>query len=255
MVYSRNISGAVLIPVLLLAGMMALGVIILLQTQITQNKSITDFKQYLHNKREQEKYYAYLNDLPIKKLERLENIQLKQQLPQNLHYQNNYDDYYFQVNPNQYIYKSTAFSQYLSFSEQAFDYADMILVSIQIKKGEEFLFYLYDKKSEKIFFQYLFKHLFTFQLVGNPVDSIYFHDNKNLYKLELNFIESATLKVLKNMENGVEKSEAFSELLVTRDARGDGRLIYLIQNNKRPTLIFHEASLMQHEYLDLFEHY
>lgn len=255
MVYCRNIKGAVLIPVLLFAGIMALGIIVLLQTQITQNKSITDFKQYLQNKRADEKYYADLNALSIEKLETLKNIKFKQKIPQNLHYQNHFHHYYFHLNHNQYIYKLATPSQDVSFSGQAFDYVGTRLEIIQIKKEEGVLFCLYDKNSGKIFFQNSFKNMPVFQLVGNPVNSIYFHDDKKLYKLELNFIESATLKILKHIENEIAVSESLSELLITRDARGDGRLIYLSQNNQPSVLIFHETSSIQDEYLDLFEHY
>ena len=256
MAYPRNIKGAVLIPVLLLAGIIALGIIVLLQTQIIQKKSIADFKQYLKNKRQEEKYDAYLNSLSIESLLALKNIKLKQKIPQNIHYQNNQNyHYYFQLNDHQYIYKLATSNQDISFPELAFDCAGTTLEIIQIKQEEGILFCLYDKNSGKMFFQNSFKNMPTFQLVGNPVNSIYFYDHKKLYKLGLNFIESATLKVLKNNESEVVESDGFPELLITRDAKGDGRLIYLSQNNQPSVLIFHEALPMKHEYLDLFEHY
>lgn len=257
MVYHRHIKGAVLIPVLLLASIMALGIIVLLQSQLTQKKSIADFKAYLQNKRQEENHQGYLSSLPVEALFASKNLMFKQSIPQNLHYQNNDNHYYFQVDHNQYIYKLDSQPENIFIPVQAFDYAGTILEIVQIKKEEGTLFCLYDKNLAKMVFQTNFNKVPVFQLVGNPVNSIYLHDGKKLYKIELNFIESTSLKILKNIDIEEQKSENLSALLVTRDARGDGRLIYLSQNKHQSILLFHEASAINHldDYLNLFEHY
>ncbi len=255
MVKHRNIKGHALIPVLLLASIIGLGIIILLQTQLIQKKSISDFKDYVTNKRQEEKEYAYLSSLSAETLMTSKNIKPIQKIPQNLHYQNNAYHYYFQINDSQYIYKLDSQHQNAWFSEQTFEYAGTILEIIQLKKEEGNVFFLYDKSLDKIVFQTSFKKMPVFQLVGNPINSIYFYDSQNLYKLEMNFIELAKIKILKSIENEESESDNLPILQIMRDAKGDGRLIYLSYNNQPPTLLFHEALSTQDDAQDLFEHY
>jgi hypothetical protein len=258
---SNHQQGGVLIPVLFFASMITLGVIILLQSHITQKISIIDFKDYLNQRRKDEQLNHYVQSLPLDKLLKLNNLKLIQKISTNLHYQNSEGYYFFESLQYDYIYKLVTSEQdkekldpgmIVIKPNAEFDYFGMRISVIQMQYHDKFCFYLFDKIKDKVLLKSSFKQEPYFQLVGNPVKSIYVHDTVGLYKIDLSSDrELLDMHLLKQIDPDYHVLPISP--VITRDARGDGRQITLAGENKN--FVYHEPSEIKSAYLDLFDHY
>lgn len=250
----RYDQGSVLIPVLLFASLVALVTVILLQTQVVQKKAISEFKTYLKNKKNKQKTLRHYQSLLVENLFQIKNLKLVQSLPSDLHAYNTTDyHYYFQINSEQnYLYKVNLPSRNVVnlLEDIAFEYNDSKLNITQNIENNIFVLYIYDVKNNLLLAKEKFDQQPYLQLVGNPVDSIYIQDGSSLYKIELAFFPVLELKLLKKLE---EYEEVLKQSpIVTRDARGDGRMIKIATAGY--SIVYHEPSEVKSACLDLFEH-
>jgi hypothetical protein len=246
--------GAVLIPVLLFASMVTFASLILLQTQWIQKKTIGDFKKFIENQRKAQKQYEYWQSLPAEKLLQIKAIKLVQKCPLNLHTDQTGFHYYFQASIRQdYLYKLSDLKNNVLVltNEKIFEYAGIKIKIFEQAENNRYTLYFIDIQADRFLFKAEFLGYPFFQLVGNPVDSLYIQDGIGLYKITFNALHFLDIKLLKKFELS---DEVFATTpIITRDARGDGRLIRLAAKDK--TIFHHEASEIQHPCLDFFDHY
>ncbi len=256
-------TGMVLIPVLLFTSIVTIGIIILLQSHALQKKSVTDFKFFLEERKKQQQAHQYYHSLNTNILLKTKTLKLIQKIPANLHYQNTNYHYYFQGNQQKYVYKlnqteslenQTTDLVILSRSTE-FNYQDALIKIIQTAESNQAVFYLYDINNDKTLFKTRFEQPVLYQLVGNPVNRIYISNLAGLYKIDLNLSEEQIkLKLLKTFDLGLNFKHTHFAPLVTRDARGDGRLITIHNAHQDEKLMYHEPADNKDDFLDLFEH-
>lgn len=258
----RGQKGAVLIPVLLFSSIVTLGILVLLQSQWLQKKSVADFKFFLEERKKNEQTRHHYQSLNTNALLKNKSIKLIQQFPSNLHYQNTYYDYYFQIKGHNYIYKLNQSREnkngandleVILPSSTKFNYQNRMIKLIKASGLNQDQLYLYDINNHDIVFKAHFEQAAAYQLVGTPVNSIYVSDRVGLYKIDLSNSDEINLKLLKVFDSDFEQGPVAP--IVTRDSRGDGRIITVLDSNKNKKIVYHEPTGTQHDFLDLFKHY
>jgi hypothetical protein len=246
--------GAILVPVLLFASMVTVGILILLQTQWVQKKVITDFKIYIEKRRKTQQQYEHLQSLPVEKLLHTKSIKLIQKCPANLHSDQDLSHYYFQESIRQdYIYKLSSFEKndFISPKEKIFEYAGIKIGITEMPELNQYILYFNHIEENRCLFKAEFAKQPYFQLVGNPADSLYVQDGVGLYKITFNPLHFLDIKFLKKIDSSEEILATAP--VITRDARGDGRVIKLATKDK--LIFYHEPSEIKHPCLDSFDHY
>ncbi len=260
MAYPRNLTkyinqkGGVLIPVLLFSSLLTLGILVLLQTQLNQKKTIEHFKVFLAKRRAEQNNFETIQGLSLEAMLGLKSINCIQKIPVNLQSSNLKYDYYFQYLQEKYSYK---YIHKIAVELPQHDIAPVQPVQIIHLSGvNQDTIYVYDAVADCIVYQATFKQKAYFQLVGKPVNSLYIHDSIALYKIDLSQGNQLELKLLSLIDEG--RTCQPSPPMITRDIRGDGRLISVLTTADHQAFIYHESGprlTAFSSYLDNFDHH
>lgn len=250
--------GSVLVPVLLLSTLLTLGIVLILQNQIIQKKAIGDFKIFLKNRRSFQhdlmKYRSYSIENILKK----SNVRLIQKERKNLHCRSFDYHFYFQLNQGFYFYKNTDFKkeielndEFLLFHPLEIHYLNTKLKLISVTEGNQYIIYFYDKISDKIVLKKYFIGQPFYQLVGDPINSLYIQDKLYLYKVDFASNEPLEIQTLQP----IFSRDKILDLapVITRDAKGDGRRVTILTSNE--PIVYEELSKMEQPFLAEFQHF
>ena len=243
--------GSVLVPVLLLSTLLTLGMILILQNQIIQKKSIRDFKEFVKNRRDSQQSLIKFRLSSIEDLLKKNNVALVQKERKNMHYRHSEHYFFFQLDQNIYFHKANLDKELVLFEPFEIDYLNTKLKLIQTTDSNQYVIYLYDQINDKVALKKKFSRQPFHQLVGEPINSLYIQDKLYLYKID--FASHAPLDI--EVGQPIFSRDQILDLapVITRDAKGDGRDVVILTEGE--PIVYHESSKFENCFLDDFEHF